>query len=691
MENRFLLTLDFKLKTTRSISFVQNNVGTSVLEISVVDGGQVTDPATGLLTGGNVIDITGQTISLAFLKPDNTLVIQDETTGVAILDALVGKLECILLSNTLAATGVIKAEVSFSKDGNKLSTTQFNFTVSKSLDNGSGVLSSNQIPIIEAQIEEWQTEFDAGEVIRADMFTASEGERVAEFEVIKAQYAASIADQTSLEVVAARSGEVDLPTKITKMDTTVSSLQAETATQTRAVRLNYGYSRKQALVTFTDDDGMLNVINEIMPLATSKNIPYVLALNNDSPVVGDEYIDQIRDLQNNHRWEMSAHSTSHTNLALYTTEQEITDDILSNKTFLESKGLNIHGIIYPYGGQDGFVHKVCAKYFDYGVRSGGGYNPYPLITMALRRHRLCGTGLPPENDTLEWYKSLIDTAVADKTWLIFITHFEFNTPEQNILIGEVMDYVNSINVPVVNLTEGLDLIGNSLESRNGLRDPITDADKGYFAVDCEGDLYSDKLINVYISPTGLTINSPITAFPFLKISYVYFKSSNLSGFPEGGAGDLTTYRLFRIDENFSYQLFRSYNTGTIYRRSWNVTTSSWNEFIRTAKLTDIPAYATQTSWTGLVAMLTTYKALDTTKCTNFVDFEKVFSTGGTQPILSKTLWGVAEISADSLNPTIIGTAGAINLLAYRDASNIINVKYSASGNNYPTYFKTSFC
>ena len=279
MENRFLLTLDFKLKTTRSISFVQNNVGTSVLEISVVDGGQVTDPATGLLTGGNVIDITGQTISLAFLKPDNTLVIQDETTGVAILDALVGKLECILLSNTLAATGVIKAEVSFSKDGNKLSTTQFNFTVSKSLDNGSGVLSSNQIPIIEAQIEEWQTEFDAGEVIRADMFTASEGERVAEFEVIKAQYAASIADQTSLEVVAARSGEVDLPTKITKMDTTVNQLQANLAINLKnppipLVGAKFDYDRDTGVGT--DDT---SAVQNILDFAFNNNIFSITAPN----------------------------------------------------------------------------------------------------------------------------------------------------------------------------------------------------------------------------------------------------------------------------------------------------------------------------------------------------------------------------------------------------------------------------
>ena len=211
IENRFLLTLDFKAKTIRSINFVQNNVGSSVLELSIVDGGQVTDPATGLLTGGNAVDITDQVVSIAFLKPDNTLVIQDITTGVSILgDPLLGKVQCILMSNTLAAAGVVKAEVSFSKDGNKLSTTQFNFTVSSSLDNGAGVLSSNQIPVIDAQIEAWQAEFDANEVVRDETFATSENARVVEFEIIKAQYDAATMENTDIEIVAARDGKASL-------------------------------------------------------------------------------------------------------------------------------------------------------------------------------------------------------------------------------------------------------------------------------------------------------------------------------------------------------------------------------------------------------------------------------------------------------------------------------------------------
>jgi len=183
-----------------------------VLDITIVDGGQVTDN-TGFLSGGNVVDITGQAVSIAFYKPDNTLVIQDETTEVVVLDAINGRIECTLLSNTIAAPGIIKAEVSFAKDGNKLSMEQFNFAVSSSLDNGSGLLSSNQIPVVEAQIADWQTEV----------------------ETIKAIYNDSIASQTNVEIIDARNSLIKsttfatLDARLEESEQDHVSLQADVA------------------------------------------------------------------------------------------------------------------------------------------------------------------------------------------------------------------------------------------------------------------------------------------------------------------------------------------------------------------------------------------------------------------------------------------------------------------------------
>ena len=153
MENRYKVTLDFKQRSIFNVNFVQNNIDTAVIEFTIVDGGQV-------------VPITDQVISIAFLKQDKTLVIQDISSGVSILEGgTTGKLQVILKSNTLASAGIVKGEISFSLAGKKLSTATFIFTVSGSLDNGEGLLSTNEIPLLDAKI--------------------------AEIEVIKAEYVAS--------------------------------------------------------------------------------------------------------------------------------------------------------------------------------------------------------------------------------------------------------------------------------------------------------------------------------------------------------------------------------------------------------------------------------------------------------------------------------------------------------------------
>ena len=124
-----------------NINFIQNNIDSGVIEFSITNGGQV-------------VNITDQIITIAFLKPDNTLVIQDPTSGVTILDGANGKVQCILKSNTLAAVGIVKAEISFSEGDKKLSTATFNFTVSASIDNGEAIISTNELPKLDAKIAE---------------------------------------------------------------------------------------------------------------------------------------------------------------------------------------------------------------------------------------------------------------------------------------------------------------------------------------------------------------------------------------------------------------------------------------------------------------------------------------------------------------------------------------------------------
>jgi hypothetical protein len=152
MENRHKLTLDFKVRTIANISFVQNDIDSSVIEFLICNNGVP-------------VSIEGQEIDVTFLKPDNTLVMQDITSGVTVLDAENGKFECVLRSQTLAATGIVKAEISFSESGKKLSTAQFAFHVTPSLDNGEAIESTNELPKLEAKIVEIEQRYNADKAI----------------------------------------------------------------------------------------------------------------------------------------------------------------------------------------------------------------------------------------------------------------------------------------------------------------------------------------------------------------------------------------------------------------------------------------------------------------------------------------------------------------------------------------------
>jgi len=156
MENRYKINYDFKNRMITNIRFKQGDTDSSVLEFNLIDNGLVKD-------------ITDQAITFKFLKGDETVVTQDITTGVSIIDALNGNFQCILKNDALSYPGDVTCEIEFSNAGVILSTAKFNFTVEESV--GSGPLSVNYISAIESRLIVIQDAEDirlASEIIRVD-------------------------------------------------------------------------------------------------------------------------------------------------------------------------------------------------------------------------------------------------------------------------------------------------------------------------------------------------------------------------------------------------------------------------------------------------------------------------------------------------------------------------------------------
>lgn len=138
LPNSFVFNFDINKSIIINPYFVQGNVNSSVLEPHLVDAGKV-------------VDITGETIQFRFLKEDNTIVYQDATTGVSILFATDGILQCILEPNTLAAAGIVKCELHRSINNIQLSTNVFYFTISSGIGDNP-TISQSYISAIETEV-----------------------------------------------------------------------------------------------------------------------------------------------------------------------------------------------------------------------------------------------------------------------------------------------------------------------------------------------------------------------------------------------------------------------------------------------------------------------------------------------------------------------------------------------------------
>lgn len=143
MENRYKINYDIKQRCVTNAKFKQGDIDSSILDVTLFDN-------------GTVIDITGEAIEFRFLKPDNTVVFQDSTSGVSILNAAQGQIQCILRAQTLAVSGQVKCEIHRTKDGKELTTPSFYFTVDASIG-ADGVISTNYISSIEQKIIEANT------------------------------------------------------------------------------------------------------------------------------------------------------------------------------------------------------------------------------------------------------------------------------------------------------------------------------------------------------------------------------------------------------------------------------------------------------------------------------------------------------------------------------------------------------
>jgi hypothetical protein len=144
----FDITIDIKSNTDQEpFEVVQGDSQSNLLNISMTDG---LEP----------YDLTGTTAEIVFYKSDSTTVQQTQESGVVVLNAPEGKIQCTLKTNTIACPGKVIAEIRISSDEILLTSARFEFYVRKSLINDKTIESTDEFPVLTQLMQDTSTLID---------------------------------------------------------------------------------------------------------------------------------------------------------------------------------------------------------------------------------------------------------------------------------------------------------------------------------------------------------------------------------------------------------------------------------------------------------------------------------------------------------------------------------------------------
>lgn len=448
---------------------------------------------------------------------------------------------------------------------------------------------------------------------------------------------------------------VENPSEVVQLGTPIDRQLFEGITSQLADKANLkgwelqNKTRKvKPLVTFVSDDGSKKDYENLRPIAVSKGVPFVSAVVTNA--IGNTTqmtVAQLQELQSL-GWEMSSHTHTHAYLNQITYE-EVEYEIKTSKETLENLGLKCTTMCVPYGFYNDNVLEIARKYLRGARISGGGINTSPIETFELRSMLYAeDTSVDSASgfarNSLEWYKLNVDKAIESNGWLIFLMHSSHVDATQLSHLSALIDYIQSHNVDVVTLDEGLNTVGNIVDIGNYNRNDLTEK---HFVVGADGTVSMTRNNHKFqVTKTDEYLNANLpTDYP---VGYVYsttITTPNATGFPENKAGTLITDRIQA--DGWAYQTYHVYGSLNVYKRyaTSNTAWSSWNQ--TNVTLTSTPyryqsagTYTDASSPTSFPAGAVTSTSVGTANAANFPE-----GKGGrliTDRMTSETQWQYQE-------------------------------------------------
>lgn len=347
--------------------------------------------------------------------------------------------------------------------------------------------------------------------------------------------------------------------------------------------------RKFPMITFIDDDGRTEVLEKWEPILKEKGNKLTIPLitqwmddpNNTSVITWED----VHRLKKEYGVEFVSHTHTHGH-GNQMTAQQIDDDFRDAKRVLQREGLSHDIIVQPYGENSDDVRKISRDYAKINISTKEFVNTTPLDTFRVGRITL-GEDL---YTTFEQYKEKLDEAIANDGWIIFKSHSQYTSFDENQqqLIRQIIDYARANNIAEVSVDEGISYFGNLIDVGDYT---ARASDKYYYVLDRNGEVHSNynskDFWNYKFNSVGL--NTPVTQFKEGTTSTVSIISTNAQGFPDNSPGQLITFRSESI--TLSYQLFLPSNSDTIFKRRWDENSKKWLTFKKI--VTDVVEHITR--------------------------------------------------------------------------------------------------
>ena len=181
---------------------------------------------------------------------------------------------------------------------------------------------------------------------------------------------------------------------------------------------------------------------------------------------------QASDLHTTYKWELGAHTVNHVLLAstdptdqpVVLTAAEVVSELADSKTAIKANtGVDPVAMATPFGDYNqSTLNQIAKLYSSHRGFADVGYNGFPNNDYLLYDQQV-QAGSTAESVpvvTLDMVKGYIDTAKLNNQWLVLTFHnivasgaTEYAT--NNSDLDAIAAYVKSVNVPVVNVSDGI--------------------------------------------------------------------------------------------------------------------------------------------------------------------------------------------------------------------------------------------